>query len=696
MLRLIASTTLVILTFSVFAQDTNDSIKTRRLNEVVVQGQMQRTSATVSTYIPTSKQKTASQTGTDLLNRMGIPQLRLTFGDNGSVQTASGQDVDLFIDFQPASSSDLSGMRMTDVKKVEYYDYPDDPRFMGKAHVVNFVMQKYEYGGYLKAYASEFFIANAGQGNLYSKFQYKKMTFDLAVGAYYNNMPHSYNNISEIYRLPQPDGSIKQFRRISDATDSKFRRRYYWPTFKARYASDKVSLTNVIGTNFDHYPTKFNSGTVSYIPSDFQTSSYSSSSSNRANSITYSGYWNFILPKNNTINFAPYYSYSHTNQQSLYTETNASSIINHAKDNTHRVNGTLTFAHSFGKAGTLSILADATYQVNHTLYSGTSQADDKTTTTQFNPVVRYSLNTDRFYTQITAGWMFDRSVMRNYKESSNAPYIGLSLQYAPTNKHSINGYFSYSLSGGASGNNSTTKFYENPLLAYTGNPYLKPTKSYNGSLSYTWLPVNKFNLTVYGSIWALGNRAAYLYQASHTEILRTIIQPAGSYAQGSYGAYGTLRLIDNKLQLTAQLTHTIGHNGYPYNWTKNSLSYSFQAAYYAGSWNFGGYFISGSGYPDGAMVGTWMKTVSHSGFWAGWANSIWNLKCVITNPYRWNWKENRAIMQSQHYDRTETAYNSNAHCFVQLSATYTFGFGKKIEMGNEANQQTGVASGIMK
>ncbi len=48
----------------------------RELKEVVVDAKLQRTSAEVSTYIPTAKMKTASLSATDLLNRMGIPQLR--------------------------------------------------------------------------------------------------------------------------------------------------------------------------------------------------------------------------------------------------------------------------------------------------------------------------------------------------------------------------------------------------------------------------------------------------------------------------------------------------------------------------------------------------------------------------------------------------------------------------------------------
>lgn len=127
-MKTILAILIALLPIIVWAQnEVPDTIKNQELNEVVVEAQMQRTSASVSTYIPTSKQKMASQTGTDLLNRMGIPQLRLSVGDNAAVQTVGGQEVDIFIDFQPASSADLSGMRMTDVKKVEYYDYPDDP-----------------------------------------------------------------------------------------------------------------------------------------------------------------------------------------------------------------------------------------------------------------------------------------------------------------------------------------------------------------------------------------------------------------------------------------------------------------------------------------------------------------------------------------------------------------------------------------
>ena len=41
-------------------------------------------------------------------------------------------------------------MNLQDVKRVEYLESPADPRFMGEKFVVNFIMEEYIYGGYVK------------------------------------------------------------------------------------------------------------------------------------------------------------------------------------------------------------------------------------------------------------------------------------------------------------------------------------------------------------------------------------------------------------------------------------------------------------------------------------------------------------------------------------------------------------------
>lgn len=692
--RFINSILFAMIASSVMAQtETPDSIKAQELKEVVVKGRNQRLGAEVSTYIPTSKQRNASQTAADLLNRMAIPQIKISANDD--ITDLAGKSVDVFIDFLPATKEDLQGMRMQDVKKVEYYDFPSDPRFQGKAHVVNFVMQKYEYGGYVKAHGWEN-TSNAGQISLFSKLQYKRMTFDIAAGYFYLNQNHTGGDVYETFRLPQSDGSVNVFERNSIQGKGKWIKNQYWPTFKALYSSDKITILNVVGANFDHTPRNNSSGFIEYNPAITERVDYSQNSSDRVNSISYSGYWNFILNDKNTINFSPRYAYSHTNIGSLYTEVGSDGFYNAARDNSHQFSGNLTYTHSFGKWGSLNAMFQTIITSNNTSYYGTANTSDNARTYRVGPGVQYSLSIGKVYGLVGFGYHWDRQKYLDYKDDSAAPWIDFSLQYAPNDRHSIRGEFHHMKSIPSSSYRSAAIIQSNPLMSYTGNPNLVSYGSYDAGVNYSFIPSNKFSLSAFASTWIVDNRYVYDYVPSETGILRTIRQPGGGYSQWTYGAYASLRLFDSKLQLTAQITGTSVHNGEPYNLDKTNINYAFQATYYLGNWNFSGLYYSPQGFPDGCMVGTWMRTKSYYRIAAGWSNSSWNLQLQFANFARWNWRSNESIMRSRYYDRIEQTYSINDHALARLSVTYTFGFGKKIQQGDEASQQSGVNSGILK
>lgn len=692
--RFINSILFAMIASSVMAQtETPDSINAQQLEEVVVEGRNQRLGAEVSTYIPTSKQRNASQTAAELLNRMAIPQIKISANDD--ITDLAGKSVDVFIDFLPASKEDLQGMRMQDVKKVEYYDFPSDPRFQGKAHVVNFVMQKYEYGGYVKAYGWEN-TSNAGQISLFSKLQYKRMTFDIAAGYLYLNQNHTGGDVYETFRLPQSDGSVNVFERNSMQGKSKWIKNQYWPTFKALYSSDKITILNVVGANFDHTPRNNSSGFIEYTPPITERVEYSQNSSNRVNSVSYSGYWNFILNDKNTINFSPRYAYSHTNTGSLYAEVGSCEFYNAAKDNSHQFSGNLTYTHSFGKLGSLNAMFQTILTSNSTSYYGTANTTDNARTYRVGPGVQYSLSIGNVYGLVGFGYHWDRQKYLDYKDDSAAPWIDFSLQYAPNDRHSIRGEFHHMKSIPSSSYRSAAIIQSNPLMSYTGNPNLVSYGSYDAGVNYSFIPNNNFSLSAFVSTWIVDNRYVYDYVPSETGILRTIRQPGGGYSQWNYGAYASLRLFDSKLQLTAQLTGTSVHNGEPYNLDKTNLNYAFRATYYLGNWNFSGLYYSPQGYPDGCMVGTWMKTKSYYRIAAGWSNSSWNLQLQFANFARWDWRSNKSVMHSRYYDRIEQTYSINDHALARLSVTYTFGFGKKIQQRDEASQQSGVNSGILK
>lgn len=676
------------------AQTTaNDTIKTQQLNEVTVEARNQQLGAEVSTYIPTSKQKNGAQTATDLLNRMAIPQLRISPEDE--ITDLAGKSVDIFIDYIPASKEDLEGMRMHDVKKVEYYDFPTDPCFQGKAHVVNFVMQKYEYGGYVKGYGWES-TANSGQLNLYGKLQYKRMTFDIATGAFYINRSHSVSDTYETFRLPQPDGSISVFERTSIQDYAKSRTRTYWPTFKALYSSDKITIQNTVGANFNSVPVNDRRGYVMYSPEVSPRTDFSSSTASRVNSLSYSGYWNFILNENNSITFAPRYAYSHTNSSSLYTESSAGEYYNAAKDDSHRFSSNLTYSHSFGKWGKLNAMVQTIITTNKTRYTGTSDTRDNAHTYRVGPGVQYSVSAGKVYAMAGMGFHWDRQEYLDHKDNSAAPWIDFSLQYSPDERHSVRGEFHHMKSIPSSSYRSAAIIQSNPLMSYTGNPNLVSYGSYDAGVNYSFVPNNSLSLSAFATTWIVDNRYVYDYVPTENGILRTIKQPGGGYSQWDYGAYATIRLLDSKLQLTAQLNATSVHNGAPYDLNKTHLLYALRAYYYLGNWSFSGMYYSPQGYPDGCMVGTWMKTKSTIMLQAGWSNSVWNLQLQLFDFARWNWKSNKSFMHSQYYDLIEQTYSINDHALAKLTVTYTFGFGKKVRHGDEATQQSGVNSGILK
>ena len=178
-----------IVPFGVFAQEA-DSVQVHDLEEVVVEAQLQRTSAQSTVFTPTMRQKNSAQNAVDLLRRLAIPQININLVDN-AITTSTGSAVSVFINFLPARQEDLEGLLTTDVRRVEYLDFPADPRFEGKEHVVHFIVHKYEYGGYTKLSARENFLTGLSSTvSLYSKFTYKRMLWDLYLGAFNQDLKH--------------------------------------------------------------------------------------------------------------------------------------------------------------------------------------------------------------------------------------------------------------------------------------------------------------------------------------------------------------------------------------------------------------------------------------------------------------------------------------------------------------------------
>ena len=665
-----------------------------KLSQVNVESQAATVYTDKTVFIPTTLQKNASQTGADLIDHMGIPQLKVSM--SGNISTNSGSPVGVFIDFIPASAEDLKAMRMSDVRRVEYYENPSDPRMQGYTFAVNYVMAKYEYGGYVKGMGVGNLISYSEQLLANVRLQNKKMTYDLMGYGFNSDHSHNGSELTETFRLPQSDNEIKTFDRYSKTTSSKDSHQQYFAAFRATYNSDKVQASTQINGCINRRPHSDRSGSVIYTSEDYPASDYSSAHFNSSKFISYSGYYFFSLPKSNTLTFTPKYTYSHTQQNSSFLENGYAQILNNATDNTNQFNAELRYTHDFGISGNILTFVRGTYEYNRTRYTGSVDSFDRAKTSRIGVGANYNISVVNFRGTVGFGWDWDRLQFGNLIDKPSAPWFDLSLNYSIKQKHSLSTVFHYSTWAPDPSYKSENIISATHLLSYTGNPALVPDKSYDLGLFYSWYPNNNYSFSGFATSWIMGDRYVYDYEATPTGILRTIKQSLGSFTKTEYGISGSLRFLNRNLVFTVQISHQLNHNGTPYNVNHSFVDWYARIRYYLNDWNFALTYISDQGKPEGAINGIWVKSKSDWYITVAWANSNWNVKANILNMSRWSWRSDRRTMHSKYYDIVEQKYNGSSHALIQVTATYTFGFGKKVNRDNEPSVSGSAASGILK
>ncbi len=669
--------------------------QTVKLGNVTVEASNSHLYADRSVYIPTSPQKRASQTGTDLLGHMAIPQVGLVPGSN--VVTNAGRPVAVFIDYLPAGENDLTAMRTSDVKRVEYYENPSDPRLQGHPYVINFIMAKYEYGGYVKGFEHVNLVSLwSGQllGNV--RFQYKSMTYDLMGYGFSTHSTHDGSQLTETYRLPQPDGSLKEFNRLSSLVSSHSDNRQYLAAFKATYNSDNVQASSQINASINDTPHSDRAGVVCYNPADYPASAYSSMLDKCSRFIAYNGYYFFSLPGDNSLTFTPAYVYSNTVQASSYSELGFPEILNGASDNTNQFKGDLKFRHDFGNAGALLGFVQGSYEYNRTRYTGSAIALDRAKTSRIETGLSYDISLSKLYGSVTFAWDWDRLQFGGMVDKPSTPKASVSLQYSPDRHNSLSLTARY-MSWLPSPSFKSDKVIEaTPFMKYTGNPNLVRSENYDIDFTYTWIPDNNFSLSAFAWAWFVGNRYVYDYEATPSGVIRTIKQPMGSFAQGTYGISGSAKFLDRSLVFSGRIGQLLNHNGIPYNDDRSYINWHARARYYVGDWNFTLTYISPYASADGDMNGIWKHGKSDWYITVGWSNADWNVRADMINFSRWNWRNVRQEMHSLYYDTYEQFINGRSRAFIQLSATYTFGFGRKVKRDDEPSISGSASSGILK
>lgn len=665
-----------------------DTITTKELGEITIVADAQRTSATKTVYIPTRNQKSTASDGVSLLARINIPQLSVN-PISETVKTADNQGVSLFINFHPATNEDVSGLNPSDVKRVEYLDFPTDPRFQRAQHVVNFITNAYSYGGYTKLSGKERFMIRSGEASVYSKFAYRRMEYDLIVLGDYDYNSHIGSATDETYRLES--GVVR--RESGTETGRNHQRGLYSALRVSWNKNENFTSRSLVSYRRINNPVNHTSGYVNF-SGLFPSETYHTESPSTNNAVGWNSELYAALGRGWSINGTFQAELTDNNTTSNYS-AGAEIIENLADEDSWFLRGSIQANKSLSDRFTLfSNILSGGGRTNID-YAGSSNAVNRFRQAFTGITVGMSLNYQKVSGSIDGGFAFESNNINGKTMDDRYPFTHISLQYAPNKKNSISLWFQYATFSPDAMMKNPNVIQQSELMYISGNPVLKCSRNTSAALSYTWLPSNKWQLSAHATMFCIANRQIAVYTPDGPGgMMQKKYQNDGDYNHGQIGASLTGKFLDGSLSFSVAprllLYKTTGSNSishYPFTTSLN-------VNYYLGKFFFNAYYDTGNSYVDGENAYLRKIPMSYSAG-AGWASKGWNIQLSLVNLFQSAWELSKDTLTTRWYVSSMTQFGSDYHQRISLTVTYTFNYGKKVNQSGEINGEKNISTSIL-
>lgn len=693
--------TLAFIPFHATAQYVeSDSIKTQELKEIVVEGRTQRIVKFGVEYIPDKKTKKTSTDATNLLLQMQIPQLSISPGTT-DIKTASGKEVAMYIDYAPASEQDLRGLRPEDVLYVEILNYPDDPRFQSAPHVVNFIMVHYEWGGYTKMSVwGHTLTDDAINGDVYSKLVYKKWTFDANASAEYRHLGRYKTTQEQIFRNIEYNGNHfdEVIRQSVAGIDYLKRTNSQWASFRATYRNDVNYILHMISFVREAMPIDRNGLLVSFSREILTNASAVDINTSQSMYPQLKGYYQFSLPKGNSIVASWNFTYGSTRQNAFYQLSDLAPIINDNNEKIYSPVANLQYSKKFSHSNTFRTSLMTYNTIYNTRYSGSYEGIQKLLSSENMLFLEYMQNWHsglNLYSRAGVSYVVGRVNGTNVLEQWN-PRLGIQLEYNINDKHSasIEGWWGNSHPKASTANEALVQ--SNELLWLQGNPDLKNTLFASASASYTYIPTNRLSLSA--TIEYEGNPNKPAYEFHTVSGLDGLIRRTVNSGDGHiYSAWisANLRLLDNTLTFRingqAQRVVMTGCDKQ----TMNFIFTSIYAQYTRNNWSAMLFYQSPQKQLNAWTNGTRTSFKSTYGLFLNYSTGDFKAGLQFRNWFSRNGYAT-TVFHSPRYDESAEIWDGDLSRNIRLTLTYTISYGKKVNRGGELHQSGKLGSAILK
>ncbi len=460
----------------------NDSIGesgiSRYLEEIVVKADaVIRDGNTIKAY-PTKRDRSMTPDIVGILANMSLPEIVVN-PMGGPVRTIGGETVEIFVDFMPVSGDDLKSIRPQDVERIDIIRNPEDPRFQGKPVVANYIMKKYEYGGYTRLHTEQNVLIYSGDLTAFSRMTYKRMTFDLTAGSYYYDCDTRKGTEGEFrYLFPDLELTKKSTISSSHANLSNPRVR-----FRAAYNHGGTSISNDIGFSYVKND-GFSEGETEY--SDlYGREKYRTTSDFIIKRLYWNGIYNFMLPNDFYLSLYGNSNWVLNDDYSEYASGNNPPIVNDNSENRFSLNGGAGAGRQFGK---MSITASAEVNWEHDRMDYRSMMNQSVTNSSLTVNPDLSLGFEfgklQLYPNAHASWKLQR--VNDYADARWAGGVEIPIAFRLDRRQFLYISPAYDMTAPSVASLSPVIVRQTLTDAVTGNEHLGYTSRVNGEVAYSY------------------------------------------------------------------------------------------------------------------------------------------------------------------------------------------------------------------
>lgn len=659
--------------------------KSVELANVTVDGQTQIMKDDHLVFIPTKNQVNGANSGISLLFNMMIPQLivdRIT----GSVEAADKSAVSFYIDGRKALQGEINQLRPKDVVRVEYYDVPGD-KFPGEGQnkIVNYIVKKYEYGGYVDMRTDTRWLYSTGDYNIQAKINHKKADFIILAGTNFSKDTGIETTETANYALDEG------FTRLTVPEDGRTKNISHYGVFRSSVQLGKTYLNAQAGLNWSESPYNTLLSTVSYSPAVYPSSILYQNVYSKG--ITPSGqlYFNTKFNKRHSLRGFLFYTYGRNRYKRNYVEgTELMPVLNDSRESSHDFNVKLMYNLSMNHNNSLDVFLWGFYDKSKVDYGGTTESYQEITSSGFQILPSYTqMIANKFRLYVQPGIYIDRYQISEHETVTKLfPRPSFMVSYYMKNGHHVHLKASMGSSEPNMSRYNTTEQYVNSYELMRGNPNLKILKLYDAGLFYNFVPKNflpsgTFYVTYTGHDDLIKDR----YFQEGDKMVHTFLTD-GNFHQLLAGLGLSKSLFNRSLQLQTNINYYYQKVNGLYSDDNNYMECRVSAAYFIKGFTFTGKF----GTPSTLLTSnsTLYRRRCNYGLTASWGkNGLFveaGCKNIFdNNPYTRHWGD----YGTYSFDRHSVSDSMGKQVYVKLS--YNFDFGRKTTRENLSVEKGGSA-----